>query len=173
MQKIIGVQSVTEDKQSVITVEEVKALQQQALANIAKLDSKPTLQDLYKSVDDIWNKGLTKQLIFANKDQHYEYITRIYKEQIEPLSVEAYKKMLTAQTMRQFDSLLSALDRQKQAKVFEQNKQIHEKTLHALEEAGEELVEKNKAVRSELKDKIAEVSSAFGGGQDAKDHKHN
>lgn len=159
MKKIVGVQSAANDRQ--LNKDEIMSLRQEALSKVQLIDHVPTLQELYAMVDNIWASGHTSQLIFKNKDQHYEYITQIYNEQWGKMSLEQYRKMVYAQTARQFDTLLSALDAQKQKEAYELHKQYEEKATQTIEELGDELVERNKKANSEQREKITEVTEAL------------
>ena len=159
MKKVVGVKSAAEDVQ--MKAEEIQKLKQTALDNVRRISSKPTLSEMYKMVDDIWASGHTNQLIFQSKDQHYEYITRLYNEQIEPLSLEQYKKMVYTQTEHQFDALLGALDTSKQMEAYKLHQEYTQKIVDSIEDAGEELVERNRKANSEQREKIAEVSEAL------------
>lgn len=159
MKKIVGVQSAAQDK--VMNKDMILALKQDALRKVMQIDHIPTLQEMYEMVDRIWASGHTSQLIFQNKDQHYEYITRLYHEQLGKMSLDQYRKMVYAQTARQFDSLLNAIDAQKQKEAFELHKQYEQKATQTIEELGDELVERNKKANSEQREKINEVTEAL------------
>jgi len=159
MKKIVGVQSAAQDK--VMNKDMILALKQDALRKVMQIDHIPTLQEMYEMVDRIWASGHTSQLIFQNKDQHYEYITRLYHEQLGKMSLDQYRKMVYTQTARQFDSLLNAIDAQKQKEAFELHKQYEQKATQTIEELGDELVERNKKANSEQREKINEVTEAL------------
>lgn len=151
MKKIVGVQSA---KKEAISQEELKQLLQEGFANIDKITEKPKLADLYAAVDDIWAKGLTKQLIFKNKDQHMQYVTTYYKDQIEPLTLDQYKGMLKQNLQSQVTNLLNALDQQKQAEAYKLHKEHEEKVLKNMEYQVQDLKERNAQVDSDIKKEI-------------------
>lgn len=149
MKKIVGVQSAAQNKQ--IDVEELKQQLRQGFANIDKITEKPAIETLYKAVDDIWASGHTSQLIFKNKDQHLEYITTYYNEQIAPLTLAQYKAMLKQQLESQVTSLINALDQQKQKEAYRLHKEQEAKMLKNMEDQINDLKDRNAKVNEDIK----------------------
>lgn len=161
MNKVVGVQSAADYVG--ISPEYIAELRRKAADNISKITSKPTLEEMYKCVDALWEKGKPEQLMFQNKDQHYQYVTNLYKEQIEPITVEQYRKMVYSQTMSMLDSFASMCDIQKQQRAAELHREYEKKAVDTVEELGNELVEMNKKANEEEKEKIKEVNKALWG----------
>ena len=152
MKKIVGVQSAADANP--ITEEDLQQMMKEAFANIEKITEKPTLDVFYKAIDEIWEKGLNKQLIFQNKDQHYAYITTYYNEQIAPLSLEQYKNLLRQQTVTQIQGLLYAIDREKQVQAYKLSEEHKKRVLSGMEEELDSLRERNKKVNKEIEEEI-------------------
>lgn len=148
MKKIVGVKSAGPEP---FTEEDVLKLRDEAFANIDKITEKPTLESLYKAVDEIWEKGLTKQLIFQNKDQHYAYVTTYFHDQLEHLTLDQYKSLLKQQTMSQITALLGAMDRKKQEEAYKLHKEHEAKMLKNMEDQINDLKDRNTKVSSEIK----------------------
>ena len=171
MNKIVGVQSADQDNW--ITKEEIMELKRKAVEAVSKIEQKPTLEELYSCVDAVWNSGHSDQLIFKNKDQHYAYVTNLYKEQIAPVTLEQYKKMVLTQMTTRLDALESMIDVDKQKRAVELHKEYEKKAVEAVEDLGDKLVELNKKANAEQADKIREVNSALWGKTDDKTGKNN
>lgn len=151
MKKIVGVDT---PKKEIITKELICSLRDQALNNIRAIKEVPSVQELYKAVDDLWEKGNTKQLIFQNKDQHYAYVTEIYNTQIKGKSLDEYKKLLTAQTMARFDSLLGMIDNSKMKRAYDLAKEHRENVLKNMQSQIDDLKERNEKVNKEIMEDI-------------------
>lgn len=151
MEKIVGVKAA--DKPA-ITKEEVDALYAEAVKAINSITSVPTLTDMYKAVDDLWDSGKTKQLIFKNRDQHYAYVTELYNSQIKNISLEDYKRMLIAQTQNRFDALYGIIDHKKMAEAYKLHNEHKQKVLKSMQDQIDDLRKRNEEINKGLLEEI-------------------
>ena len=151
MNKIVGVQAAHKEK---ISEADLQQLEREARAAVAKITEKPSIDVFYKSVDEIWAKGLNRQLIFQNKDQHLEYVTTYYNEQIAPLNLDQYRSLVLQQMLSQINALRAAVNSEKTAEAVRLHKEHEEKVLKNMQDQLDDLKDRNakadKAIREEL-----------------------
>ncbi len=152
MEKIVGVKSA--DNRRTITEEDLQKMEAKAREAAAKIVKKPELSDLYAAIDDLWAKGLNRQLIFKNKDQHIEYITTYYKEKLEGLTLDQYKSLVLQQMLSQIDRLRSAVDSEKQLEAMRLHKEHEEKMLKNMQEQVDDLRARNEKADSEIREEL-------------------
>ena len=153
MEKIVGVKSV---KQEVLTKEYLDERKRIAFAAIDKLEAKPTLESMLKSVDAIWEKHGKVQLVFENKDQHYAYVTTLFHDVIEPMSLDEYKAYLKKSVEQRLDGVVGLMEKNKIMEAAKLNKEyINKYTADKLEEGLNDLKERNSKITSAIKEEIA------------------
>lgn len=129
----------------------VQQLRQQARAAVAAITEKPTLESLYKSVDACWDMpSFVKQTNFANKDQHYAYITEYYHSVIEKMTVEEYKRLVLSDLMNRLDAAEALLSSEKILSAAKAHKEQEDKLTAQYDEQIADLKERNDKLMGDL-----------------------
>lgn len=152
MNKIVGVQAVKKDVLSKEFLDKCESVAKKMINNIKE---KPTLESMLKAVDDIWNKPIKPQLVFENKDQHYAYVTNLYHDVIEPMSLEEYKEYVLQSVKQRLDGAVGLRDGIKIREAAKLQKDyIAKHTTEKLEESLADLQERNNKVTEAIKKEI-------------------
>lgn len=154
MEKIVGVKGVSA-KPEILTREYLEERKRIAFNEIEKIKEKPTLESMLKTVDSIWDKPVRPQLVFQNKDQHYSYITTLYHDVIEPMSLEEYKAYLKKAVEQRLDGVIGLIEKQKIVEASKLSKDyIQKHVTDKLQEGLDDLKERNNKVTSAIKEEI-------------------
>lgn len=144
-------------RKSPLTKEYIDMLRREVNAKMALITKKPTLPELFAQVDACWNNPVfIKYTNFQNKDQHYSYVTTMYKEQIEPATLEEYKKMVFADIMAKLDSAEGLVESDKVYAAAKEHKKQQEEHLAQYQKQLDDLHERNNTVMKDVLKKIGE-----------------
>lgn len=144
-------------RKSPLTKEYIDMLRREVNAKMALITKKPTLPELFAQVDACWNNPVfIKYTNFQNKDQHYSYVTTLYKEQIEPATLEEYKKMVFADIMAKLDSAEGLVESDKVYAAAKEHKKQQEEHLSQYQKQLDDLHERNNTVMKDVLKKIGE-----------------
>lgn len=131
--------------------EYLNQLRRQARDSVEKIKEKPTLQELYASVDRCWEMPVfVKQTQFENKDQHYAYITEYYHESIEKLTLEQYKQLVLSDLLNRIDSAEALLNADKIYSAAKEHKKQEDKLAQQREEQINDLKQRNDAAMKDI-----------------------
>ena len=145
-------------RKAVLTVEEIENLRNKARSSIRALTRKPTLQEMYAQVDSCWsNPVFVKNTVFKNKEQHYDYITTYYKEKIEKLTLEEYKKLVYADVCAKLDSAKGLVEAEKIALAAKEHKKQQEAHLKAYQDQIDALKKRNDEVNTEVVKQLSDT----------------
>lgn len=143
--------AVVRARKQVYDKEYIEELKRQAQASVASITKKPTIQELLAYVDQCWNNPvIVRQLQFKNKDQHYAYITEYYHAQVEPLSLEEYRKLVLTDILGRLEKAANLLDSDKILAAAKEHKKQEEEHLKNYEDQIAELKDRNKKMTDEI-----------------------
>lgn len=131
--------------------EYIAQLRATARKSVDEIKEKPTLQDLYKTVDLCWqNPVFLRQKQFQNKDQHYAYITEYYKSQISEMTLEDYKKTVLASIMTKIDAAERLLESEKYIAAAREHKRMQDEHLNSMQEQVVDLEKRNTDIANSI-----------------------
>lgn len=144
-------------RNTVLTKEYIDSLRREVKAKMALITKKPTLQELFAQVDACWNNPIfVRQTNFQNKDQHYSYVSELYKEHIEKATLEEYKKMVFADIMAKLDSAEGLVESDKVYAAAKEHKRQQDERLASYQQQVDDLRERNESITKDMIKKIGE-----------------
>ena len=131
--------------------EYIANLRVMARASVDAIKEKPTLEDLFTTVDKCWDNPIfVKQTAFQNKDQHYAYITEYYHSTIENLTLEQYKQLVYSDLMNKIDSAEALLDSDKILAAAKEHKAQEAKHLKEYQNQIDDLKDRNEKAMKDI-----------------------
>lgn len=144
-------------RKTALTKEYIDSLRREVKAKMDLITKKPTLQELFAQVDTCWNNPVfVRQTNFQNKDQHYNYVSELYKEHIEKATLEEYKKMVFADIMAKLDSAEGLVEADKVYAAAKEHKKQQAEHLAQYQNQVDDLRERNESITKDMLKKIEE-----------------
>ena len=144
-------------RKNALTKEYIAELRAQVKDKMNAITQKPTLQELYSQVDTLWSDPIfLRQTKFENKDQHYSYITQYFKDYIEPITLDEYKKLVFADVMGRLDKAEALLESDKILVAAKAHKAQEEQHLKEYNDQLGELNERNERATRECLNKLTD-----------------